>query len=371
MFAARRGWSRCTAAIIGRPSSSSTLPEFLRDAARYAEVIYALAILVIIVAFPRGNRRASGTLWEGWWRRARGRVTSTVRFGGRGSPSTRSRSTVGDGEVLGPDRAQRFRQSRPFINAMTGLVPATGKAHRRRPSGCVAGAGPGAIARVRGCCARSRPRRVHDRPEPVSKTSLLGLPGPPATQHRGGLAAGRRALMRTERGLRLGPRALEGPGSSSASPTWLRPPPGRLSYGERPPAGNWPAFYGRPARKRCCSTSRPAGLNHVETTQPWSSSCTKWRGTRVARRCWWSNTRSTFWRRLCHRMVVLELGRVIATGEPRCRLGRSPRSPTPTLGVVAENPAALAVQNGFSQRRPRPGPREGGRQCLKMAAGYG
>jgi branched-chain amino acid transport system permease protein len=30
------------------------LPEFLRDAARYAEIIYALAILVIIVAFPRG-----------------------------------------------------------------------------------------------------------------------------------------------------------------------------------------------------------------------------------------------------------------------------------------------------------------------------
>ncbi|MEU4244533.1 branched-chain amino acid ABC transporter permease [Actinoplanes sp. NPDC026619] len=30
------------------------LPEFLRDASKYAEVIYALAILVIIVAFPRG-----------------------------------------------------------------------------------------------------------------------------------------------------------------------------------------------------------------------------------------------------------------------------------------------------------------------------
>jgi len=30
------------------------LPEFLRDAAKYAEIIYALAILIIIVAFPSG-----------------------------------------------------------------------------------------------------------------------------------------------------------------------------------------------------------------------------------------------------------------------------------------------------------------------------
>jgi branched-chain amino acid transport system permease protein len=47
------------------------LPEFLRDAAKYAEIIYALAILVIIVAFPAGIAGLRHTVTR-WVQRARG-----------------------------------------------------------------------------------------------------------------------------------------------------------------------------------------------------------------------------------------------------------------------------------------------------------
>jgi ABC-type branched-subunit amino acid transport system ATPase component len=255
----------------------------------------------------------------------------TVRFGGVVAVNSVS-LTVGDGEVLGLIGPNGSGKS-TFINAMTGLVPATGGLtvdDRAVPLGR-----PGAIA-ASGVLRTFQTPQVHDDLTCLENV-LLGLPDR-RLRSIGVAWLRRRALMRTERARWAEAlEALEFVGLADSAQT----PAGGLSYGERRRLELARVYAGRP---RTLLLDEPAaGLNHVETIGL-VELLHEWR-ERGGPALLVVEHKIDFLEELCHRMVVLELGRVIAAGEPAA-VWADPKVANAYLGVVAEDPAAPAAQNG-------------------------
>jgi len=243
----------------------------------------------------------------------------TVRFGGVLAVDSISVS-VADGEVLGLIGPNGSGKS-TFINAVTGLVPASGSMTvdgRPVPLGR-----PGAVSASRVLRTFQTPQ-VHDELTCLENV-LLGLPDR-SLRSIGAAWLRRRALLKAERRRwDEALRALDFVGLSERA----QAPAGSLSYGERRRLELARAYAGRPTTLLLDEPA--AGLNHVETT-----------GLVTLLRQWRDNDgpallvvehKIDFLEELCHRMVVLELGKVIASGEPAA-VWADPKVANAYLGTV-------------------------------------
>jgi ABC-type branched-subunit amino acid transport system ATPase component len=226
----------------------------------------------------------------------------TVRFGGLMAVN-RVSLTVGDDEIVGLVGPNGSGKS-TFLNAVNGLVPASGTVHvdgKRVPLGK-----PGANSRL-GVLRTFQTPQVHDRLTCLENV-LVGLPersfrSLPVAWFR------HRALMHVER-TRWDEAyaALEFVGLGPKSDV----PGGALSYGERRRLELARAYGGRPT---VLLLDEPAaGLNHAETAVL-VQLLVSWRaqgGPAVLL----VEHKIDFLESLCHRMIVLELGEQIAEGEP-------------------------------------------------------
>lgn len=226
----------------------------------------------------------------------------TVRFGGVVAVDGVS-LTIQDHEVLGLIGPNGSGKS-TFINALTGLVPASGRV--AADGNPVRLGRPGAISGA-GVLRTFQTPQVHDDLTCVENV-LLGLPD----RRLRGLGAAwlrRRAMLRAERGHWIDAfEALEFVHLGDAAQTKA----GALSYGERRRLELARVYAGRP---RTLMLDEPAaGLNQVETAR-----------LVALLRQWCAGGgpallvvehKIDFLEELCNRMVVLELGRVIASGEP-------------------------------------------------------
>jgi branched-chain amino acid transport system ATP-binding protein len=226
----------------------------------------------------------------------------TVRFGGVIAVNGVSLA-LGDNEIvglIGPNGSGKTT----FINALTGLVPATGSL---RVDGHPVKLGrPGANSRL-GVRRTFQTPQVHDRLTclenvlvGLSETSLRTLP---AAWFR------RLAMLRTEKGRwQKAFEALEFAGVASKAEV----PAGSLSYGERRRLELARVYAGRP--KVLLLDEPAAGLNHRETTEL-VELLTTWRDAGGPALLLVEH-KIDFLETLCQRMIVLELGRQIAAGEP-------------------------------------------------------
>jgi ABC-type branched-subunit amino acid transport system ATPase component len=229
-------------------------------------------------------------------------IDITVRFGGVLAVNGVS-ITVGDDEIVGLVGPNGSGKS-TFLNAVNGLVPATGtvRVDNRR----VRLGRPGANSRL-GVLRTYQTPQVHDGLTCLENV-LIGLPERrlrtlPAAWFR------RLALMRAERERwQEALAALRFVGLEAKADV----PGGSLAYGERRRLELARAYGGRP---RVLLLDEPAaGLNQAETTEL-VRLLLAWRaegGPAVLL----VEHKIDFLERLCHRMIVLELGEQIAEGEP-------------------------------------------------------
>ena len=242
-----------------------------------------------------------------------------VRFGGVVAVDSVSLS-IADGEVLGLVGPNGSGKS-TFINAVTGLVPATGTVTvdgRPVPLGR-----PGAIASS-GVLRTFQTPQVHDELTCLENV-LLGLPDR-SLRSIGVAWLRRRALLRAER-RRWSEAldALEFVGLADASQSHA----GELSYGERRRLELARAYAGRPTTLLLDEPA--AGLNQVETTGL-VTLLKDWRD-RGGPALMVVEHKIDFLEELCHRLVVLELGKVIASGEPAA-VWADPKVANAYLGAV-------------------------------------
>lgn len=226
----------------------------------------------------------------------------TVRFGGVTAVDGISLS-VEDHEIVGLIGPNGSGKS-TFINAVTGLVPASGSLTL---DGFPVKLGrPGGASR-RGVLRTFQTPQVHDRLTCLENV-LVGMPERdlrtlPVAWLR------RRRMLRTERQRwEIAEAALSFVG--------LRDKPqvmgGDLSYGERRRLELARAYAGRP--KTLLLDEPAAGLNHRETANL-VDLLTQWRNEGGPALLLVEH-KIDFLESLCHRMVVLELGQQIAAGEP-------------------------------------------------------
>jgi len=243
----------------------------------------------------------------------------TVRFGGVVAVDGVS-LRIEDHEVLGLVGPNGSGKS-TFINAVTGLVPASG--HVIVDGREVRLGRPGAVADV-GVLRTFQTPQVHDALTCIENV-VLGVPDRrlrslPATFLR------RRAMLRLERDRwRKAFEALEFVGLSHVP----RAKAGALSYGERRRLELARAYAGE--AKTLLLDEPAAGLNQVETA-----------GLVELLKAWRDQGgpallvvehKIDFLEELCHRMVVLELGRMIACGDP-AEVWADPKVMDAYLGTV-------------------------------------
>ncbi len=226
----------------------------------------------------------------------------TVRFGGVTAVNAIS-VTIHDDEVVGLVGPNGSGKS-TFINALTGLVPATGEMSvDGRP---VKLGRPGANSRL-GVRRTFQTPQVHDRLTCLENV-LVG------TQETSGRTLAmawfrRRAMMRTERAnWTVAAAALSSAGLAGQEAV----PAGSLSYGERGRLELARVYAGRP---RVLLLDEPAaGLNHRETAQL-VDLLVSWRAEGGPALLLVEH-KIDFLESLCDRMIVLELGQQIAAGDP-------------------------------------------------------
>jgi ABC-type branched-subunit amino acid transport system ATPase component len=226
----------------------------------------------------------------------------TVRFGGVTAVDNVSLS-VEDDEVVGLIGPNGSGKS-TFINALTGLVKASGELAvdgRRVRLGR-----PGGVSR-RGVSRTFQTPQVHDGLTCLENI-LVGLPERnmrtlPVAWFR------RRAMFRAERTRwETAFQALEFAGLDRRAGA----PAGDLSYGERRRLELARGYAGRP---RLLLLDEPAaGLNQRETTEL-VELLTRWRAEGGPSMLLVEH-KVDFLESMCHRMIVLELGKQIAAGEP-------------------------------------------------------
>jgi branched-chain amino acid transport system ATP-binding protein len=247
-------------------------------------------------------------------------VDITVRFGGLIAVDGVSLS-VGDDEIVGLVGPNGSGKS-TFINALTGLVPAAGAVTMDGQR--VRLGRPGGAARL-GVLRTFQTPQVHDHLTCLENV-LVGLQDRslrtlPVAWFR------RPTMLRRERAHwqsafeSLAFMGLAGRAEVRA---------GALSYGERRRLELARAYAGRP---RMLLLDEPAaGLNHRETTVL-VELLTAWRNEGGPALLLVEH-KIDFLESLCHRMVVLELGRQIAAGEPAA-VWADPRVMDAYLGTVA------------------------------------
>lgn len=246
----------------------------------------------------------------------------TVRFGGVVAVDAVSLQ-IQDHEVLGLIGPNGSGKS-TFINAVTGLVPASGQLTvdgKPVPLGRAGAISNFAVLRT------FQTPQVHDELTCIENV-LLGLPD----RRLRGLAAAwlrRRAMLRTEhKHWNEALQALEFVGLSASAQVRA----GELSYGERRRLELARVYAGHPS---ILLLDEPAaGLNNVETTRL-VELLTAWRD-QGGPALLVVEHKIDFLEELCHRMVVLELGRVIASGEPAA-VWSDPKVVDAYLGTVVSD----------------------------------
>jgi len=210
---------------------------------------------------------------------------------------------IADGEVLGLIGPNGSGKS-TFINAITGLVNATGTLTVDGES--VTLGRPGNVAAKRVLRTFQTPQ-VHDELTCL-ENALLGIPDQ-TLRGLGGAWLRRRAMLKLERSHWADAmQALEFVGLGAVPEAHA----GALSYGERRRLELARVYAGQP---RILLLDEPAaGLNQVETANLVELLKT-WCGTGGPALLVVEH-KIDFLEELCQRMVVLELGRVIASGEP-------------------------------------------------------
>jgi branched-chain amino acid transport system ATP-binding protein len=226
----------------------------------------------------------------------------TVRFGGV-TAVDRVSLTLGDHEIVGLVGPNGSGKS-TFINAITGLVPSSGSL---RVDGMTVKLGQqGAVARL-GVMRTFQTPQVHDQLTCLENV-LVGM----QYRHLRSVGAAwlrRHAMMSAERSRWTDAMAaLEFVGLSD------RPHArgGELSYGQRRRLELARVFGAKP--KVLLLDEPAAGLNHAETANL-VALLTAWRSDGGPSLLLVEH-KIDFLESLCHRMVVLELGRQIASGEP-------------------------------------------------------
>jgi ABC-type branched-subunit amino acid transport system ATPase component len=229
-------------------------------------------------------------------------IDITVRFGGVVAVNGVS-LTVDDHEIVGLIGPNGSGKS-TFINALTGLVKASGtvQVDGRR----IALGRPGGVSR-RGVLRTFQTPQVDDRLTCLENV-LVGLPGrglrtlPVAWFRRPAMLHAERT--RWERAF----QALEFVGLSRKAHV----EGGAISYGERRRLELARVYAGEP--KLLLLDEPAAGLNHRETAGL-VELLTRWRDDGGPSLLLVEH-KIDFLESLCHRMIVLELGRQIAAGEP-------------------------------------------------------
>jgi ABC-type branched-subunit amino acid transport system ATPase component len=247
----------------------------------------------------------------------------TVRFGGVVAVDSVS-LRLNDGEVLGLIGPNGSGKS-TFINAVTGVVPAAG---RLEVDGQQVKLGKlGAVA-AHGLRRTFQTPQVHDELTCLENV-LVGLPD---GRLRGldGAWLRRLSLMKVERERwEAAMRALAFVGLEAVPDAHA----GALSYGERRRL-ELARVYG--ATPRILLLDEPAaGLNQVETNHLVQLLKT-WRDQEGGPALLVVEHKIDFLEDLCERMVVLELGRVIAEGEPSA-VWADPKVMDAYLGTVETN----------------------------------
>ena len=244
----------------------------------------------------------------------------TVRFGGVTAVDGVSLS-LEDHEIVGLIGPNGSGKS-TFINAVTGLVPATGSL---RVDGTDVKLGrQGAVSRL-GVVRTFQTPQVHDGLTCLENV-LVGM----QDRHLRGLSASwlrRRAMMKAERS-----RWEDAMGALEFVGLTDRPhaPAGDLSYGQRRRLELARVFAAKP--KALLLDEPAAGLNSTETAGL-VDLLTAWRSAGGPSLLLVEH-KIDFLESLCHRMVVLELGRQIAAGEPAA-VWADPRVMDAYLGASA------------------------------------
>jgi ABC-type branched-subunit amino acid transport system ATPase component len=226
----------------------------------------------------------------------------TVRFGGVTAVDSVS-LTLEDHEIVGLVGPNGSGKS-TFINAVTGLVPSSGSL--RVDGSSVRLGRQGAVSRL-GVMRTFQTPQVHDR-----LTCLENVLAGMQDRHLTSLGAAwlrRHSMIRAERARWADAmKALEFVGLADRPHT----PGGDLSYGQRRRLELARVYAARP--KALLLDEPAAGLNQHETAGL-VELLTSWRSAGGPSLLLVEH-KIDFLESLCHRMVVLELGRQIASGEP-------------------------------------------------------